>query len=378
MIKTKKLKFPLFSSENQTYLCPILGNKDDFDTCFRLAEGWRYFKYLKIIQNISGKYFQSLHTTKEFLELSKEFSNQCSQDAETLIENLVKKRKSILNIDCSRMNLMGVINLTPDSFFEQSRVEDLFSFEKKIATFKKLNIDILDVGGESSRPGSKEISSKEEFSRIEKYLKHLNVLNKNFKISLDSRNYNTIKKSLKLDVKMVNDISGVSDERMISLIAKNKICLVLMHMQKRPENMQLNPNYDFAPVDIYKFFKNKINLLVKSGMNLSQIIIDPGFGFGKTLEHNLHLLKYLPLFHTLGVPLLVGLSRKKIIENISQKKFLNTKINNLSFPPEKRLAGSIALNLFAYQNGAQFIRTHDVLETLQSIYCIEEVDIKLC
>ena len=142
--------------------------------------------------------------------------------------------------------------------------------------------------------------------------------------------------------------------------------------------MQLNPNYDFAPVDIYKFFKNKINLLVKSGINLSQIIIDPGFGFGKTLEHNLHLLKYLPLFHTLGVPLLVGLSRKKIIENISQKKFLNTKINNLSFPPEKRLAGSIALNLFAYQNGAQFIRTHDVLETLQSIYCIEEVDIKLC
>ena len=378
MIKIEKLRLPLFSSENQTYICPVLGNRDDFDTSFRLAKGWKYFKYLKVIQNVSGKYFKSLLNTEEFLKASNNFSNHCGKEAENLIENLVKKRNSILNLDCSRPNIMGVINITPDSFFKGSRVLNLKSFEQKIDEFKNLNVDIVDIGGESSKPGSKQISSKEEFSRINKYLKHLSLKSENLRISLDSRNFDTINKSLKYNVTIINDISGISDERVMNLVAKNKICLILMHMQNRPENMQQNPCYDFTPVDIYNFFRKKINLLLKSGIKLSQIIIDPGFGFGKKLEHNVHLLKYLPMFHTLGVPLLVGISRKKMIENISQKKFLYAKKNNLIFPPEKRLGGSIALDLMAYQNGVQFIRTHNILETLQSIYCAEEVDINLC
>ena len=270
---------------------------------------------------------------------------------------------------------MGIVNLTPDSFFKESRIKNINDFKKKVAYFNELNVDLIDVGGESTRPGSIKISEKDEYLRIKKYLTCLSNLNLNIKTSLDSRNYETIKKCLNLRLSMINDISGLSDHRLIKLINQNKICVVIMHMQNHPENMQMNPNYNFAPIDIYEYFKNKIDVLTKLGINSSQIIIDPGFGFGKNLNHNLSLMKYLPIFHSFGLPILVGLSRKSLIKEISKLKFAGKGALNSPFSPKDRLCGSLSLELNAYNKGVQIIRSHDIFNTMQSVYCSEEVDI---
>ena len=380
MLKINKLNnliFPLFSSKNETYICPVLGSKNDFDTCYQLANGWRYFKYLNVIQNICGKYFQSIISVDDFLIQSKKHSDICKKKSEILIEKITNQRKSITNLNFSKCNIMGIINITPDSFFSSSRIESIDQFNNKINDLNKYNIDIVDIGAESTRPSSMAISVEEEYSRINEYLNYLDKLNLNVKISLDSRNYETIKKCLNSNISIINDISGLSDDRIIKLVKNKNISVVVMHMQNKPENMQLNPSYNFAPIDIFNFFKERIKYLLKSGIKLSQIIVDPGFGFGKSLEHNLHLIKYLPLFHSLGVPVLVGLSRKVLIENISKNKFVYDKDDSLIFSPQHRLGGSISLELNAYNNGAQIIRSHDTFETMQSIYCSEAVDINI-
>ena len=373
--KLNKIVFPLFSSKNETYICPVLGSKNDFDNCYQLAKGWRYFKYLNVIQNISGQYFQSITSVNDLLIKSKKHSMECKKKLESLLEKLIIKRESIINLNLSKCNFMGILNITPDSFLPSSRIENMKHFNNKINDLKKYDLDIVDIGAESTRPNAKAISVDEEYSRINKYLNFLSKLNLNIKTSLDSRNYETIKKCLKFNISIINDVSGLSDQRVIKLIKNKKISVVVMHMQNNPENMQLNPSYNFAPIDIFNFFKERIKYLLKSGIKLSQIIVDPGFGFGKTLEHNLHLLKYLPLFHSLGVPILVGLSRKVLIENISKKKFINNRYDSLIFSPKHRLGGSLSLELNAYNNGSQIIRTHDTFESMQSIYCSEAVDI---
>ena len=140
-----------------------------------------------------------------------------------------------------------------------------------------------------------------------------------------------------------------------------------MHMQNNPEKMQENPSYQFPIIDIYEFFKAKIKFLLDSGVKKSQIIIDPGFGFGKNKQHNLNLLNYFPLFHSLGFPICAGLSRKSLIDNIYKDKFKSDIL------PNQRLSGSLALQNIAFLNGAQIIRTHDIFEVQQSFACLEEV-----
>ena len=140
-----------------------------------------------------------------------------------------------------------------------------------------------------------------------------------------------------------------------------------MHMQSNPEIMQENPSYEFPVIDIYEFFRTKIKFLLDNGVKKSQIIIDPGFGFGKNKIHNLNLLNYFPLFHSLGFPICVGLSRKSLIDNIYKDKYKSDIL------PHQRLSGSLSLQNIAFLNGAQIIRTHDIFEVQQSFACLEEV-----
>ena len=173
----------------------------------------------------------------------------------------------------------------------------------------------------------------------------------------------------KIGVDIFNDISAFNSRNKIEFISKTASPIIIMHMQNEPKNMQKNPKYNFAPIDIYKFLYQKIIDLDDSGIKKSNIVIDPGIGFGKNKLHNLDILRNLSIFHSLGVPILIGLSRKSLIEELSIDNFKSRGINKKSINPSKRLSGSIAFAIHAINNGVQIIRTHDVFETNQALIC---------
>jgi dihydropteroate synthase len=218
----------------------------------------------------------------------------------------------------------------------------------------KLGANIIDVGGESTRPGSKSITSKQEWNRIKSTLKNIN--NK-ITISLDTRKSKIMEKGIKCDVKLINDVSGLSyDKQTIKVLKKYNTPFVIQHTQGTPETMQQNPKYKNVLLDIYDFFQKKIEFIRLNGIKHNNIILDPGIGFGKNLKHNMNLISNISIFHTLGFPILLGLSRKKFIKDLSGKN--DTK---------ERLGGTVSSSIFAIMQGVQILRTHDVNELVQSI-----------
>jgi dihydropteroate synthase len=218
----------------------------------------------------------------------------------------------------------------------------------------KLGADIVDVGGESTRPGSKSINAKVEWSRIKKTIR---MINKKIPLSLDTRKSDIMKKGIKIGIKLINDVSGLShDSKTIDVLKKNKIPFVIQHVQGNPENMQNNPKYENELLEIYDYFEEKIKFLRSKGIKHNKIIIDPGIGFGKNLKHNMNLIRKVSIFHTLGFPILLGLSRKKFIKDLSGEN--DTK---------ERIGGTIASSLYSMMQGVQILRIHDVNELIQSI-----------
>ncbi len=255
---------------------------------------------------------------------------------------------------------MGILNLTPDSFSDGGK----FNFKNKgIIHAKKMfkfGADIIDVGGESTRPGSKAIDKKIEWSRIKKSLKSLN---KKVPISLDTRKSEIMEKGIKHGIKIINDISGLSyDSKTILVLKKSKIPFIIQHSKGEPKNMQKNPRYKNELLDIYDFFEKKIKFLRSEGINHDKIIIDPGIGFGKNLKHNMNLMRNISIFHSLGFPILVGNSRKRFIKNLSGKN--DTK---------DRIGGSVASSLYLMMQGVQILRIHDVNELLQGVKVFKEL-----
>ena len=249
---------------------------------------------------------------------------------------------------------MGVLNLTPDSFSDGGK------FNKKKAGLKhaidlfKFGADIVDVGGESTRPGSKSISEKKEWNRIEKIIKKIS---KKIPLSLDTRKANIMNKGIKSGIRLINDVSGLSyDIKTIEVLKKSKSPFVIQHSQGSPEKMQNNPRYKNELLDVYDFFEKKIKFLRSKGIKHKKIIVDPGIGFGKNLKHNMNLIRGVSIFHSLGFPILLGLSRKKFIKDLSRKS--DTK---------ERIGGTIASSLYSMMQGVQILRIHDVKELIQSI-----------
>jgi len=249
---------------------------------------------------------------------------------------------------------MGIVNITPDSFSDGGKFNKKDKGINHALNLFKFGADLIDVGGESTRPGSKAISLKEEFSRIEKVIKKTN---KKIPLSLDTRKSEIMNRGIKMGVKLINDVSGLNyDPKTIEVLKKNKIPFVLQHSKGNPENMQNNPKYKNELLDIYDFFEEKIEFLRSKGIKHNNIIIDPGIGFGKNLKHNMNLIKGISIFHTLGFPILLGLSRKKFIKDLSG--------NN---DTRERLGGTIASSLYSMMQGVQILRIHDVNELIQSI-----------
>ena len=271
------------------------------------------------------------------------------------------KKKNFSNLEFKKVpNILGVLNLTPDSFSDGGK----FNTKKKginhaIKLYKE-GADLIDVGGESTRPGSKEVNKEDEWNRINDILKSIV---KKIPISLDTRKSEIMKNGIKLGVKLINDVSGLSfDPETINILKKYKIPFVIQHTLGTPENMQKNPKYKNELLDIYDFFEEKIKLLRSKGIKHNNIILDPGIGFGKKLKHNMNLIRRVSIFHSLGFPILVGNSRKRFIKDISKKNDSYT-----------RIGGTISSSLYLMMQGVQILRIHDVNEVMQAIKVFKEI-----
>ncbi len=247
--------------------------------------------------------------------------------------------------------IMGIINATPDSFYKGNINEDMLALAKKMIDD---GATILDIGGQSTRPGSERIITDEEIQRV---LPVIEAIHKNFPetiISIDTYSSKVALAAVEAGASIVNDISaGTIDEQMIATVAQLKLPYVCMHMQGKPESMHKNPKYDDVAKEVLDFFINKIEQCKSAG--IVDIIIDPGFGFGKTIEHNFSLLKKMEVLQMLDKPILAGLSRKSSI------------YKTLGTTAENALNGTTALNTIALMNGACILRVHDVKEAAEAI-----------
>lgn len=250
--------------------------------------------------------------------------------------------------------VMGIINLTPDSFYDGGRYGSLKAVMQDAEEKIRQGADILDLGAASSRPGAEELTEEEEWKRLEPALKEIRKQFPLCTISVDTFRARIAEKSAAAGANMINDISGGNaDAEMFKTVARLQLPYVLMHMQGTPKTMQDQPSYSDVVKEIRLFFEEKSRAL--NALGFHQLILDPGFGFGKTLEHNYLLLKYLSVFSDLGYPILAGLSRKSMINQV------------IGTNPVSALNGTTVLNSIALMNGASFLRVHDVKEAKQAV-----------
>ncbi len=275
--------------------------------------------------------------------------------------HLITKIKKFKNLNLrSTPILMGILNITPDSFSDGGKFNQINLAKKQMDFLFESGAQLVDIGGESTRPGSKPISLNMEWDRIKNILKKIN---KKKVISLDTRKSIVMEKGINLGVKLINDVSGLSyDKKTINVLKKYKTPFVLQHSLGNPETMQKNPKYKNVLLDIYDFFEEKINFLREIGINHNNIFIDPGIGFGKNLKHNMTIIKNISIYHSLGLPILLGISKKKFIKELSVK-------NDSSH----RMGGTISSSIFAIMQGVQMLRVHDVNEVNQSIKVFKEL-----
>ena len=290
--------------------------------------------------------------------LSKNLKNKINKD----LKVICKKKKNFSNLNFNKFsNIMGILNLTPDSFSDGGKYNKKNLGYNHAINLCKSGADIIDVGGESTRPLSTEVSLKNEWNRIKAILKRLNK--KKIPVSLDTRKSLVMEKGIKSGVKLINDISGLKfDDKSISIIKENKTPFIIHHIQGNPLTMQKNPNYKNVLLDIYDYFEDKIKFIRSNGIKHNKIILDPGIGFGKNLKHNITLISKISLFHSLGFPILLGTSRKRFIKDISGKN-----------DSKERVGGTIGSSLFAIMQGVQVLRVHDVNEVIQSIKIFKEL-----
>ena len=261
--------------------------------------------------------------------------------------------KGIL-LDLSEPIIMGILNVTPDSFYDGGKFENEKALLGQVGLMVEEGAKIIDIGGMSSRPGAKIIDEKEELNRVLWVVKKISQLYPNIIISIDTVRANVAKECVLAGASIVNDISaGTIDEKMFSTVAELSVPYILMHMQGKPENMQQSPDYQDVTTTVLDFFIQKIGALRELGVK--DIFLDPGFGFGKTVEHNFQLLENLSIFSILELPVLIGISRKSMINKV------------LKISPENALNGTTVLNTLALERGAKILRVHDVKEAKETI-----------
>jgi dihydropteroate synthase len=264
-------------------------------------------------------------------------------------------------MDLKIPRVMGILNITPDSFYKGSRYNSDIEILRAVVKMKEDGADIIDVGGYSSRPGATNISSEEESNRVLKAIKMISRELPDVIISVDTFRADVAREAITgCGAHIINDISGgEGDSEMFSVVERLNVPYIMMHMKGDPRSMQDNPVYDDIVADILKWFGERIFILKSLGVK--DIIIDPGFGFGKTIDHNFEILRRLGDFSIVGLPLLIGVSRKSMIWK------------TLGITADEALNGTTALNTIALSNGADILRVHDVREAVQTVRLFENI-----
>ena len=278
------------------------------------------------------------------------------------LKKIKSKKNNFSNFNFKRFpNLLGVLNLTPDSFSDGGKFNTKKRGVNHAINLINCGADLIDVGGESTKPGSKAISESLEWNRINKILKLL--IKKKIPLSLDTRKSKIMERGINEGVQLINDVSGLEfDANTVNILKRYKTPFVIQHSKGLPENMQKKPNYKNELLDIYDFFEDKIKLIRSKGIKHNNIILDPGIGFGKNLKHNMSLIHNISIFHSLGFPLLVGNSRKSFIKDLSEKN-----------DSKSRIGGTISSSIYLMLQGVQILRIHDINEVIQGLKIFKKI-----
>lgn len=269
---------------------------------------------------------------------------------------LVRPRPSVAGLDMTAPRIMGILNVTPDSFSDGGLFNAPDAALRRALAMQQEGAVILDIGGESTRPGAAEVQIAEEIERTAPVIAAIRAQSA-VPISIDTRKAAVASAALQAGASLVNDVAALTfDPDLAAVTAKAGVPVCLMHAKGNPETMQNDPTYDDVLLDVYDFLAERIEAAVVAGIPRDQIIVDPGIGFGKTLEHNLVLLRGIALFHALGCPVLLGASRKRFIGTIGGGK-----------TAADRVSGSVAVALFAARRGVQILRVHDIFATKQAL-----------
>ena len=330
-----------------TWIRPIVGARDGGAV---LAGGWTRTQQFDVVTRMADGQFRITCMTEDAIIEQAYDRNK----AAAVFENLYNPRANFAGLRLSTPHVMGVINVTPDSFSDGgAHLAPSTAISSGLA-MSRAGASIIDIGGESTRPGAEAITLNQELARVLPTITGMS--RQNLLISIDSRHPEVMTRACAAGAAVINDVEALRRDGALDAAAASGVPVIIMHMQGQPEYMQKEPHYDFAPVEIYQFLEERIAAAMSAGIAKSDIAVDPGFGFGKTVAHNLQILNWLSILHGLGVPILFGASRKSTIAKLSKGE-----------PADKRLAGSLALATAAYRQGAQIFRVHDVAETVQAL-----------
>ncbi|MFH4530412.1 dihydropteroate synthase [Vibrio diabolicus] len=262
------------------------------------------------------------------------------------------------SLDLSRPHVMAILNVTPDSFSDGGKYNSIELALAQVDKMIKAGVSIVDVGGESTRPGAPDVSLEEELRRVVPVIKAIRE-KYDVWISVDTSKAEVMRQAIEAGADLINDIRSLQEPGALEVAAKAKLPICLMHMKGQPRTMQVAPHYDDLMSDVSAFLEERIAACEAAGIDKSQLILDPGFGFGKTIEHNYHMLAHLEKFHEFGLPILAGMSRKSMIFKLLDK------------PAAECTNASVVCATIAAMKGAQIIRVHDFEETIEAMKVVE-------
>ncbi|MEZ8280797.1 dihydropteroate synthase [Vibrio splendidus] len=269
---------------------------------------------------------------------------------------ILKANNKTLVLD--RPHVMGILNVTPDSFSDGGRFNSLDNALLQAERMIQAGVSIIDIGGESTRPGAPDVSLEEELARVIPAIKAIRA-KFDVWISIDTSKAEVMRQAVEAGADLINDVRALQEPGALQAAAEGNVPVCLMHMKGQPRTMQASPVYDDVLMDVEAFLQERVEACEAVGISKNQLILDPGFGFGKTIEHNYHLLAHLEKFHRLGLPVLAGMSRKSMIFKLLDKA------------PADCMVASVTCATIAAMKGAQIIRVHDVEDTLEAMKIIE-------
>lgn len=315
-----------------------------------LAGGWARFTDMDVVQRHADGGYSICRMGLDDLLQAADDRNLAS----AVMDRLLAPRDPFAGLSMTAPRLMGILNVTPDSFSDGGRHNAPARAIAAARAMQDAGAAIIDIGGESTRPGAAPVTRNQELARVLPVLAGLR--DSGAVLSIDTRHAEVMRRAVAGGAGIINDVGALRGDGVVDAAAAAGVPVVMMHMQGTPETMQADPQYGFAPVEILEFLEARIQAAEAAGIPRALMAIDPGYGFGKTVTHNLQLINWTAMLHMLGVPILIGASRKSSIAKISAGE-----------DADQRLPGSLALAMAALRQGAQMLRVHDVGETMQAV-----------